>query len=180
MTEFIYIKNMDVLIEVEMLGIRESSVEGFATMYSVHRPITPRERFEIESYLLSWLRDRTDYFSALHSILLYRGHDRNLKITPGIQRQIDRHYNIENNENDEMEQVVNAVIHSGLRDFFAQKLGEEILAFRHSFTGEYPAGNVRRFRTRVKELIDGYNANSQDKITVQSCIPEELQWVFLK
>lgn len=165
--ELFYFTAFDLMIQVEYHSWTN------ALRYATHRRILSEERIVLEQYLLSKVALRTDFYKKEPSLFVYLGVDNKLE-----KRKQEHLRGVDTNSEDQAQEAVTAVINAAMRDYYFARIGEALIHFRHEVNGIDSKQVIADFKREMNELMDAYNAHSDEKLKMSEVVPQELR-VFL-
>jgi len=167
MERFFYFISSDLMVRVSY------NAQMNSLRYISHREMEIAEKIAVEHYILAQVGPSTGYCDRSPSLLVYVGVDQDL-IKELRFHQLKSTVDKVIVEKLEIDAKVQNLIHTSLSNYYFEQIGEEIMSLRKEIEG----GSKKQFGniiTKIVELVDAYNLHSNQKVTVEEVIPEELR-----
>ncbi|MGH7494268.1 MAG: hypothetical protein ACREOO_18000 [bacterium] len=169
MTELFYFAGLDLMIKVEYAR------EGNALRYASHREMESDERAKAEQYVMAEVAPKTDFHAKHPSVFAYLGVDHRLKKELAHFRQKNDSQPSITKEK-QIAASVRSLINDSMRTYYTEKIGELLLSARNELKHtRRSVSKLPKLRQQMNELVNAYNAYSDDKVTLHEIIPSELK-----
>ncbi|MDZ7725067.1 MAG: hypothetical protein U5R06_20190 [candidate division KSB1 bacterium] len=167
MNDLYYFSSLKVLCKITY------AKEANSIRYTTDRPLPVAERKTIEQYILENLAQDTDYYDRTPSLLLYMG------VNPALQKyhkQVQLKNTIKNvvHQKMDLDKKVKHLISESLSQYYFDKLGDKLLDLRHNFSDQSEQ-ETDALILQIYTLLDAYNQNTGQDITLKSILPEEFK-----
>lgn len=171
MSELFYFSFADLMVRVEY------SQEANALRYASHRKMTFNERLVVEQYLLANVAQKTDYYKQASSLFVYLGLEAQLVKDLNVFHLKSTLKNLVEKEND-VKASVDGLISSSMQNYYSEQIGDAIIAMRREVAAGLSQERALPLRRRMEELVQAYNAYSQQQLSISQVVPAELQPYF--
>ncbi len=168
MNELLYFSSVDLLIRVDY------SPETNALRYWTNRQTDASERRLVEQYLLSEFAARVGYYDRAPSLFICMGTDSQLNSELDTKR-IHEPPSEEASREQHVEAEVKAVITESMKEYYFERLGEEILAFRRQIEQGADSECIRDAKVRMSQLLGAYNLYSGQRLALSEVLPTDLR-----
>ncbi|MDZ7271257.1 MAG: hypothetical protein ONB30_00985 [candidate division KSB1 bacterium] len=168
MNELLYFSSVDLLIRVDY------SPDTNALRYWTNRETDATERRLVEQYLLSEFAARVGFYERAPSLFICMGTD--TRLNDELETKKAQEPTSENTSREQrVEAEVRAAIRESMKVYYFERLGDEILAFRHEVEQGASTERIRDAKVRMSQLLGAYNLYSGQRLSLSEVLPADLR-----